>query len=764
MIHHIELLRNIGTFDSDASAATTDLKRLVLIYSDNGRGKTTLAAILRSLATGDPAPIVERRRLGSQHPPQVVLDCEGDPSNVMFRNGAWNRQVPHIRIYDDVFVEQNVYSGLSVDPHHRQNLHELVLGDEGVALNHRLEKLVSCNERHIKNLKEKSAAIPEQPRGGLSLDAFCDLPKLRDVEVEIEAAEGMLLAARNKGVVRTTSLFESVVLPVFDTEAIKRILLMDLLGLDTEAEARVQAHMGTLGEGGESWVADGMGRSAQGTTGSCPFCGQNLTGSDLIAHYRAYFSEGYACLKRDVVNMIESIGRTHADGIQVEFERSIGKIRELVQFWSQYYKMPAIEIDTKTVVNDWNAARKAVSELLESKQATPLEQQVLNQEVQDILAVYDNHKQHIEVIDKMLTLCNADILEIKKQVEMADADAIHHELSKLKATKVRHSQEISPLCAGYLQEKEAKAQTDNKRAQAREALEDYRSSVFPTLQTAVNAYLSRFGAGFSISSFVPTNIRGGSTCTYSVVINDIPVVVGRSTNPPDLPSFRNTLSAGDRNTLALALFFSSLDQNRDLANTTTVIDDPISSLDDHRSLTTVQSVRSLVDRTGQVIVLSHNKRFLYDIWKGVDRQECTPLEIAMNDTESIIRTWDISQDSMTEYDYRHFLLRGYASGSGSEREVATAIRLHLEGFLRVACPGDFPPGKLLGQFIRECDRKIGGPSEILNRAMTRELREIVEYANRFHHDTNPAWETTLINSTELRGFVLRTLDFVGPPS
>ena len=167
MIRHIKLLQNIGTFDSDASAAMINLKRLVLIYSDNGRGKTTLAAILRSLETGDPAPIVERRRLGSQHPPKVVLDCEGNPSNVMFLNGAWNQQLPHLKIYDDVFVEQNVYSGLSVDPHHRQNLHELVLGDEGVTLNRCLQELVSRNEQHISVLKEKGAAIREQPRRGL---------------------------------------------------------------------------------------------------------------------------------------------------------------------------------------------------------------------------------------------------------------------------------------------------------------------------------------------------------------------------------------------------------------------------------------------------------------------------------------------------------------------------------------------------------------------------------------------------------------------
>lgn len=69
MINSIQLLRNIGLFDSVNAAANIPLARLTLIYAENGRGKTTLAAILRSLATGDPIPIAERRRLAAQHPP-----------------------------------------------------------------------------------------------------------------------------------------------------------------------------------------------------------------------------------------------------------------------------------------------------------------------------------------------------------------------------------------------------------------------------------------------------------------------------------------------------------------------------------------------------------------------------------------------------------------------------------------------------------------------------------------------------------------------
>jgi wobble nucleotide-excising tRNase len=67
MIHKLQLLRNIGQFESVSTSLA--LTKLTLVYAENGRGKTTLAAILRSLGTGDPIPIVERRRLSATNPP-----------------------------------------------------------------------------------------------------------------------------------------------------------------------------------------------------------------------------------------------------------------------------------------------------------------------------------------------------------------------------------------------------------------------------------------------------------------------------------------------------------------------------------------------------------------------------------------------------------------------------------------------------------------------------------------------------------------------
>jgi len=83
----------------------------------------------------------------------------------------------------------------------------------------------------------------------------------------------------------------------------------------------------------------------------------------------------------------------------------------------------------------------------------------------------------------------------------------------------------------------------------------------------------------------------------------------------------------------------------------------------------------------------------------------------------------------------------------------------LEAFLRVACPEHFPPSALLGPFLALCRQRVGQADEVLDRTATRELGELTEYANRFHHDTNPAWETEVINDAELRSFVERALAF-----
>ncbi|HEX5997907.1 MAG TPA: hypothetical protein VFZ16_00700, partial [Hyphomicrobiaceae bacterium] len=193
-----------------------------------------------------------------------------------------------------------------------------------------------------------------------------------------------------------------------------------------------------------------------------------------------------------------------------------------------------------------------------------------------------------------------------------------------------------------------------------------------------------------------------------------------------------------------------------------VLDDPMTSLDEHRSLITVQELSRLTDLVTQIIVLSHCKPFLMKVWNEAPRDLREAMRIARTQNASDMVAWDVNADAITEHDRRYMRTSAYvqAADAATERQVATDLRLMMETFMRIAYPVDFPPGFLLGQFYGICEQRLNTPRQLLDEDDTRELRELLDYANRFHHDTNAAYQTEIISDLELVEFARRTLDFI----
>lgn len=514
MITRLKLLRNIGLFDSVSVGPNLSLARLTLIYAENGRGKTTLAAILRSLATGNPLPIGERRRLAAVHPPHVVIECDGGPpATAIFRSNAWNRTAPNMAVFDDIFVDSNIYSGLVVGPEHRQNLHELILGAQAVALNQQLQQSIERIETHNAELRVKAAAIPIAERGAFSVDDFCALQHRADIEEALQTTERNLAAAHEQDPIRNTPLFDPLNLPGFELAKIDDVLQENLESLDAVAAARIQTHLTAIGSDGETWISEGMGylrkTSSDATPPICPFCAQNLSGSTLINHYRAYFSAEYADLKRRVSQVTAEVNKIHSGDLAASFERAIRVAIERRQFWSRFSDVPEISIDTAGIVRDWRDAQDAIIQSLTAKQAAPLERIVLSLQVRARVQAYETHRQAVSSLNDELQRVNSSLLVVKEQAAASNPSAIAADLARLKAVKARYTPRIAALCDAYLQEKTAKAQTEQQRDQARTHLEQHRTNVFAGYQTAVNLYLQRFNAGFRLERVTYSNTRGG---------------------------------------------------------------------------------------------------------------------------------------------------------------------------------------------------------------------------------------------------------------
>ncbi len=358
-----------------------------------------------------------------------------------------------------------------------------------------------------------------------------------------------------------------------------------------------------------------------------------------------------------------------------------------------------------------------------------------------------------------LIVKNEEVKRIKEQAEHGSLVNAKKELERLQTIARRFEPANIALCLEYVAAKEAKLEAEVRKIEAKDALNNYRNTSFPECQTAVNRFLLRFNAEFSLESFRPVDPQGQPSSNYAFTINQKSVPISSAQAEP---CFGTTLSTGDKNTLALAFFFASLESNPDLSNAIVVIDDPASSLDDGRTVATAQEIQRLVGVTNQVVVLSHSKRLLCEVWGNGNHASCKSMKIVNAGIDSsTIESWNVTDAYVSDYDRRHDIIRNYVENTvGQASEVAISLRPALEGYLRTACVENFPPGTLLGAFTGHAKNMEANGNPIISSAELAELDVLREYTNRFHHE-NPSWQAELanINETELRGFASRVLEF-----
>src|SRR5262245_34285017 len=101
MLRKFISIKNVGRFQKYGAVGDTELKRYTLMFAENGRGKTTLCAILRALQCGDPAYVIGRTTLGGGDTPDInILTSAG---NITFVGGKWSDTLPDVCIFDTTF-------------------------------------------------------------------------------------------------------------------------------------------------------------------------------------------------------------------------------------------------------------------------------------------------------------------------------------------------------------------------------------------------------------------------------------------------------------------------------------------------------------------------------------------------------------------------------------------------------------------------------------------------------------------------------------
>ncbi len=312
MIEKFISIKNIGRFRDCTPRGDVTLRKLSLLFAENGRGKTTLCAILRSLQSGRPEFIIERRSLGTSDPTSAKIRLSGN--NFTFGVNGWSDIHPDIAVFDSVFVHDNVYAGNYVDHDHKKNLYRVIVGSQGVLLAKQIEDLDSKIRDANNDIRRRKLAVSQRVPNGVALEDYLAWQTDVNIETKIQkksAEIAKLQRTQEKATeIQSKELLSTVSLPDFPADFMP-ILTRELVDVTADAESHVRQQIAdhNMGFHGETWLSQGLGFVA---FEKCPFCGQGISGNELIAYYRTHFNVAYKNLKQEVAqltqNVINSIG------------------------------------------------------------------------------------------------------------------------------------------------------------------------------------------------------------------------------------------------------------------------------------------------------------------------------------------------------------------------------------------------------------------------------------------------------------------------
>ncbi len=331
-IEKIIRISNVGRLRALKSVGDMVFRRYNLILAENGRGKSTFCAVLRSLQTGDISHISARRTVGTTDPTGAEIRITGD--TVRYDGTAWSRTMPELLIFDAAFVTENVYVGDSVGTDNKRNLLQVMLGSHG-------RELAQQVSAHVERVAEATALVATQKarlsarlERGSDVDRFVALTEVSDVDEAISRTETEINAIRESATLQARVSVQAITIPALPKDFVE-LLSEGIAGISTQAEERVKTQMAhhRMGVRGESWLAAGVPYVIDE---QCPYCGESTASNSLVQSYSDYFSQTY----KEHKERLDSLKRTFdSDMGEAAVQKFVGDLLRnegATDFWRVY--------------------------------------------------------------------------------------------------------------------------------------------------------------------------------------------------------------------------------------------------------------------------------------------------------------------------------------------------------------------------------------------------------------------------------------------
>ncbi|MBL7835911.1 MAG: AAA family ATPase, partial [Bacteroidetes bacterium] len=709
MIHKVEYIRSVGKFRDFQASGDIAFRKITMIYADNGTGKTTISAIFRSLSENNTRIIEKRLSTNPVHNTQSIQIVESDnstpPNRIHHTYGThgWSNPLTDIEVFDIHFVNNNIYSGFVIDTAHQQNLHQFVMGANGVALAQQIEQN-KVNKSTCRTEIERLRTLLFRTVGfGLNEQEIGSFMSLTPVEFEniedrINASQTEFTQAQSADAIRALPVLNILPLNVlpspFDFQTILHDLLLNLQQLQNSVLQEIfETHCADLNSSNilnpELWLRTGYNfvLSKQSLLPenehiNCPFCASPIDSSNnLFLSYTQRFNEEFNSL----VNRLESNIRLIQDYNQEAYATVItinGFNTEIISNWRTYLTEVAIP-NFEPILELCRNLRPKLSAFLNC-----LNQKLQNPSISVDTAPVNEFQSFLNDINSQVTEYNTLINQFNTEINLFRSrlpavNVAQSELNRLSRIRARFDPHIIEICENLNQQLGRLRELDAEYTVLTNRQETESNIFFTQYASSVNEYLSNvFNTSFLISNV--ENVRPQGRAVQSRIRYDLTFDGQQlSFNPDDVLNTKDGLSEGDKSTLAFAFFMAKIVNDPNRANKIVVLDDPLSSFDTHRRNRTVTEIIRLSNVVKQVIVLSHDKKFLYDINKRIRVSQKKGLLVSYSGNSSVIVEANIEKLIENHYYKAVENIRTFVSNPTeiSKDLVRSDIRIVLESCL-----------------------------------------------------------------------------------
>jgi len=753
-LRKITKVQNIGKFHKGGIGGG-EYEKFTLFYAGNGRGKTTLCAVLRSMKTDNATIIEDRRTLGETAAPEAQLLLDSGVAS--FTNGKWKNGKNDLHIYDGTFITENVHAGEQVSTDHRRSIYRIIVGAKGVQLAEEVDQLDAKVADLTSKIGTEKKALQQHVPSGMTFDKFLSLAEDPNIDATIAEHHAKIKAASQATEIATKPLLKPQPMPSLPSGFVSA-LEKTVEGISADAAEKVQEHLSKhqFGRDGESWIASGLQHVHDDR---CPFCANNVKDNTLVELYRQYFDQAYNAFKAELLVLRDAVLQdlSEAEGLKTK-SRFEGLSKE-IEYWRAFGKVdfePTAPLDN--MLGALSALYTEAKQAIEAKISAPLEKLNLDK-LQQAISVWKTAADQLKACNNSIAQANAGIQAVKTSTASVNKAVLEAALKELEAIKKRHAPAVKTLADNYNKLVADKSACMADKEKKKNDLDAYDAAVLPKYHAAINTYLTQFGAGFSLMKSEKNYVGKVPQWIYTIEINKCPVDVTKAAGNGE-PSFQTAMSAGDRSTLALAFFLAQLDLDANLKDAVVVFDDPFTSLDEFRKAMTAKTIFRVGQpalhggkSASQVIVLSHDKHFLKAVADAVVGVKCETFQISSTKRNSSIEAWNLEREVKDGYLRVHMDMLDFHDGhSGSASEMRLKMRPLLESYIRYRFPNQIPDGKWLGDMLAIIRADPDHPLQ----PVYQDIDDINSFTAPHHHDAN-----TPFNEDEVKTFVTRTLTVVG---